>query len=576
MGRPRPRARRTCLARGSREPQAGDAIRALHAGVHDPRHLADAAQDGLRWRPRSRARLRNGPLLRPRAGSPDGQARADRRRDGPHDGPDRKTPLSERAHPTRGFHQGAASRRLRPRDRQPAVLGPHRARRRSSRRAPPFPARLFHCEVDRTVAARRPRRLRHLALDHGQDRSHRPRAYRRHGGSHRRGAPSAGRNARRGRNGRRGRHPCSCKSAMRERRPGGAAWDSLAEAVPAEDGDPALSINRYFVDHPEMVLGGHARTSSAYGPVYTCLPVLATDGALEDQLSRALDRLPRDLFTPASDVHWRNTRRRIPVRVGTAAEGATIKEGSYLVHRGRPGPDHRRVAAAGRRPRGQGDRRHTRKARANHPRPDRRARCGAGGSARPGRRPPVGIGADPVALGLCALRSQLRPDQPDHDQRDGQRRGRDAGDLPPPQPSALPRRSRRLARRLDRGLRSRKRNRETGPDLPRARASSRDHAADRDGRGRARRHAARDRRGRSRPHRRASRPFARDRDRGTRRAHLSRPGSGRRPQQRRLGHGRRLSLGQNPRPSSRPPSPPLSTNAIGATSPRSKRPCPRI
>jgi predicted RNA methylase len=54
--------------------------------------------------------------------------------------------------------------------------------------------------------------------------------------------------------------------------PAGAAWDSLAEAVPAEDGETALSINRYFVEHPEMALGMHARTLSAYGPVYTLRP----------------------------------------------------------------------------------------------------------------------------------------------------------------------------------------------------------------------------------------------------------------------------------------------------------------
>ena len=43
---------------------------------------------------------------------------------------------------------------------------------------------------------------------------------------------------------------------------GGPSWDGLAEAVPAEGGDAALAINRYFVEHPEMVLGDHARTSS--------------------------------------------------------------------------------------------------------------------------------------------------------------------------------------------------------------------------------------------------------------------------------------------------------------------------
>ena len=81
--------------------------------------------------------------------------------------------------------------------------------------------------------------------------------------------------------------------------PAGAAWDVFAEAVPVEDGETALSINRYFVEHPEMALGTHARTSSAYGPVYTLKPVLSTAGALSDLLAQALDRLPRDLFKAA-------------------------------------------------------------------------------------------------------------------------------------------------------------------------------------------------------------------------------------------------------------------------------------
>ncbi|MHA4915521.1 hypothetical protein, partial [Enterococcus faecium] len=51
------------------------------------------------------------------------------------------------------------------------------------------------------------------------------------------------------------------------------AWTTLREAVPAEDGDPALEINEYFIAYPEMVLGRHARTSSAFGPAYTCLAV---------------------------------------------------------------------------------------------------------------------------------------------------------------------------------------------------------------------------------------------------------------------------------------------------------------
>ena len=111
----------------------------------------------------------------------------------------------------------------------------------------------------------------------------------------------------------------------------GAAWDGLAEAVPAEGDDAALAINRYFVVHPEMVLGDHARTSSAYGPIYTCRPVLTTAGALADLLTQALDRLPCDLFKPIAPATGKSPAPTT-LSVGTAAEGATIKEGSYLVH----------------------------------------------------------------------------------------------------------------------------------------------------------------------------------------------------------------------------------------------------
>ncbi len=57
-------------------------------------------------------------------------------------------------------------------------------------------------------------------------------------------------------------------------------------------------MNRYFADHPEMVLGEHAFRRGIYGPglTYTCRP--REDGAaLETLLTAALDRLPADIFT---------------------------------------------------------------------------------------------------------------------------------------------------------------------------------------------------------------------------------------------------------------------------------------
>jgi N12 class adenine-specific DNA methylase/adenine-specific DNA methylase len=110
--------------------------------------------------------------------------------------------------------------------------------------------------------------------------------------------------------------------------PAGAAWDDLGEAVPAEDGEPPLLINRYFLDHPGCVLGHHARTSSPFGPTYTCLP--SSGRPLETALSEAVDRLPRGVYASAAPAPA-SAADAARLRVGTAAEGATIKEGSYVV-----------------------------------------------------------------------------------------------------------------------------------------------------------------------------------------------------------------------------------------------------
>ncbi|HKN27322.1 MAG TPA: methyltransferase, partial [Roseiarcus sp.] len=111
-----------------------------------------------------------------------------------------------------------------------------------------------------------------------------------------------------------------------------AGWIDLAEVMAAQDGDEAISINRHFVEHPDRVLGSHARTSSAYGPTYTCEPLSGGQESLIQDLLAALHTLPADIYVtppPAKPDH--ETLFDETIRVGTAAEGATIKEGSYLV-----------------------------------------------------------------------------------------------------------------------------------------------------------------------------------------------------------------------------------------------------
>ena len=94
--------------------------------------------------------------------------------------------------------------------------------------------------------------------------------------------------------------------------PAGAAWIDLApvENAAADDeaddtdsvSSAAIQVNRYFAEHPEMVLGEHALRRGIYGPAltYTCRP--RKDGAaLETLLTEALDRLPAGIVTASAE-----------------------------------------------------------------------------------------------------------------------------------------------------------------------------------------------------------------------------------------------------------------------------------
>ena len=137
--------------------------------------------------------------------------------------------------------------------------------------------------------------------------------------------------------------------------PGGQNWITLSAIVPDAghpgDGDGAtpleartVEINAYFAAHPGMVLGTHAVRSGIYGPepTYTCRPRHGA-GKLEDRLCEALLRLPANIFTPSAEsTPDQDETGLMPVRTGTAADGATIKEGSYLI-----GKDGRLMQVAG-------------------------------------------------------------------------------------------------------------------------------------------------------------------------------------------------------------------------------------
>ena len=125
--------------------------------------------------------------------------------------------------------------------------------------------------------------------------------------------------------------------------PAGAAWIDLAsvENAAADDdtddtesvSSAAIQVNRYFAEHPEMVLGEHAMRRGIYGPALTYTCRSRKDGAaLETLLTEALDRLPSSIVTASTEsASDADTDDEAAIRAGTAADGATIKEGSYLI-----------------------------------------------------------------------------------------------------------------------------------------------------------------------------------------------------------------------------------------------------
>ncbi len=120
-----------------------------------------------------------------------------------------------------------------------------------------------------------------------------------------------------------------------------ATWRDLVTVANAETDDDdtdeaaVIQVNRYFAEHPERVLGAHVLKRGIYGPglAYTCRARPGDDLAVS--LAAALDRLPAGIVPAPAEAGDDSADPDIDVDMppvaGTAAEGATVKEGSYLV-----------------------------------------------------------------------------------------------------------------------------------------------------------------------------------------------------------------------------------------------------
>jgi N12 class adenine-specific DNA methylase len=79
---------------------------------------------------------------------------------------------------------------------------------------------------------------------------------------------------------------------LRKRAPGEAAAHedpAWLQTQPLDIEGAAIPLNRYFLDHPEMVLGSYSRKDRLYDATYSIL----SNGNLAEQLRQAIDRLPR-------------------------------------------------------------------------------------------------------------------------------------------------------------------------------------------------------------------------------------------------------------------------------------------
>ncbi len=108
-----------------------------------------------------------------------------------------------------------------------------------------------------------------------------------------------------------------------------AAWTAVRDVPDSDEGEGLLSVNGYFLDHPEMALGQHAWTTSAFGPVYTCR---APDGQdLPARLGRALAVATSGTRFPLPEAVTAECRKSPRIIPGTVADGATVREGSFLL-----------------------------------------------------------------------------------------------------------------------------------------------------------------------------------------------------------------------------------------------------
>ncbi|WP_454887903.1 helicase-related protein [Sphingomonas oryzagri] len=114
-------------------------------------------------------------------------------------------------------------------------------------------------------------------------------------------------------------------------------WIEVDEVPDSDEGSGPLRINRYFLDHPDHVLGLHEWRSGPFGMDYSCaaadgVDIKSTLGATLSAIAAQHEGAFRRIARATSLREQLDTA--IDIHVGTAADEAEYKEGSYLVSDG--------------------------------------------------------------------------------------------------------------------------------------------------------------------------------------------------------------------------------------------------
>lgn len=114
---------------------------------------------------------------------------------------------------------------------------------------------------------------------------------------------------------------------------GDQGWLDLAEVRSPGEDDGGIRVNRWFAEHPDMVLGEHALRRGIYGPdeTYTCLP--RPDVDLDAALASAILALPEAIYDGEPEDCGPDAEDSADDPASTAAlpNGTAAREGSYFI-----------------------------------------------------------------------------------------------------------------------------------------------------------------------------------------------------------------------------------------------------